>query len=419
MTQLVDRPQDRAEPRLERPLARFVRRQAGGLPPAFWALWTGTLVNRIGYLVEPFLAYYLTDHRGLSVTTTGIILSANGLGGIFSQLISGFATDRIGRRATLALGMLANGAALIGLGYARGVVTIFVVTFTFGVTVDIYRPASDALVADLVPPAGRPRAYGLVFWAVNLGFSLAMVLGGTLARAGFMWLFWADAVTCALFGAIVWRLVPDTRPARARTGHSGDGFAAVLRDGVMVAYTGVTLVYTFVYLQAYTTLPLAMRLHGLPPTDFGLAMAVNGILIVAVQPLVSGWLARRDHVGVLAAGFAVVGLGFGLTSLATSTPWYAATVIVWTLGEITTAGMAGTIVADLAPAHLRGRYGGLIGAAWGAGYLLAPLGGTRLLVLGAPVLWLTCCGLCAAAGAGLLALGPAVRRRAAKQSSVS
>src|ERR1017187_10944451 len=38
-----------------------------------------------------------------------------------------------------------------------------------------------------------------------------------------------------------------------------------------------------------------------------------------------------------------------------------------------------------APASLRGRYSGFAGAAWGAGYLLAPLGGTPLLVLGAPV----------------------------------
>jgi MFS family permease len=407
-------------------VSRFVRRQAGGLPRAFWALWTGTLVNRIGYLVEPFLAYYLTGHLGLSVTAAGVVLAANGLGGIFSQLIAGAATDRFGRRATLTLGMLANGASLIGLGYARGIATIFAVTFVFGVTVDMYRPASDALVADLVSPAERPRAYGLIFWAVNLGFSLAMVLGGTLARAGFLWLFWADAATCVLFGVIVWRLVPDTRPvpgpqARAKTAGSQlgavktdrAGFGVVFRDAVMVGYLGLTLAYTFVYLQAYTTLPLAMKLHGLSPSDYGLAMAVNGLLIVVLQPLLNGWLARRDHVAALAAGMAVVGLGFGLTALAGSTLWYAVTVIVWTLGEILTAGMAGTIVAALAPVHLRGRYSGLIGAAWGAGYLLAPLGGTRLLVLGESVLWLTCCGLCTAASAGLLALGPAIRRRSA------
>jgi predicted MFS family arabinose efflux permease len=412
MTQVADPASPAAGPRAERPWSRFVRTQAGGLPRAFWVLWTGTLVNRIGYLVEPFLAYYLTAQRGLSVTSAGIVLAASGLGSVCSQLIAGAAADRIGRRGTLTLGMLANAASLIALGYAHGIVTIIAVTFLFGVTVDIYRPASQALVADLVSPADRPRVYGLVFWAVNLGFSVAMVLGGMLARAGFLWLFWADAVTCVIFGLLVWRLVPDTLPRPDRSGEGADGFTAVRRDTVMIGYLCCTLAYAFVYLQAYTTLPLAMKLRGLPPGDFGLAIALNGLLIVAIQPLVSGWLARHDHARVLAAGIAVAGIGFGLTSVASSTGMYAATVAVWTFGEILTAGMAGAIVADLAAAHLRGRYGGLFGAAWGAGYLLAPLGGTRLRVLGAPVLWLTCSGLCALAGAGLLALGPAIRRRA-------
>jgi hypothetical protein len=52
------------------PAARaFVDTRLGGLPRAFWFLWTGTLVNRLGTMVLPFLALYLTDERGISVTT--------------------------------------------------------------------------------------------------------------------------------------------------------------------------------------------------------------------------------------------------------------------------------------------------------------------------------------------------------------
>lgn len=133
---------------------------------------------------------------------------------------------------------------------------------------------------------------------------------------------------------------------------------------------------------------------------------------VAVQPLVSGWLGRPDHSSVLAIGFVVGGLGFGLTALAHSTAAYAATVVVWTLGEIITAGLGATIVSELAPVHMRGRYSGAYGAIWSAAYLAAPLGGTRLLGIGAPVLWLTCACLAGLAATAMLALGPAVRRRA-------
>jgi MFS family permease len=68
-------------------------------------------------------------------------------------------------------------------------------------------------------------------------------------------------------------------------------------------------------------------------------------------------------------------------------------------------------VADLAPPSMRGRYSGAYGAIWSTAYLLAPLGGTRLLALGPPVAWLACGLLTAAGAAGLLALAPAIRRR--------
>src|SRR5215472_14281157 len=222
-------------------LRAFAHARVGGLPRPFWVLWSGTLINRIGYMVEPFLAYYLTGVRGLSLATTGAILAVSGAGSIVSQLVSGSLSDRIGCRAVLTLGMLANAAALIGLGYSRGLVPITAATLLFGLTIDMYRPASSAPVAELVPPTERPRAYGLLFWAVNLGFSVAMVLGGMLARAGFLWLFWADAVTCAIFGLIVWRWAPDSRPEPIKSAGRQDGFGKVLRDTVMAGYLCITL----------------------------------------------------------------------------------------------------------------------------------------------------------------------------------
>src|SRR5689334_13087110 len=44
-----------------------IRRTIGELPGAYWTLWVGTLVNRFGGFVVPFLALYLTQHRGLGI----------------------------------------------------------------------------------------------------------------------------------------------------------------------------------------------------------------------------------------------------------------------------------------------------------------------------------------------------------------
>jgi len=369
------------------------------LPRPFWALWAGTLVNRLGTMVMPFTGVYLTQARGFSVVVAGIAMTLFGVGSLISQLVAGLLADRIGRRATLS-GSLP--AILAGM-------------FTLGLLIDAYRPASSALVADLVAPELRPKAFGLLFWAINLGYAVSMVAGGWLAHAGFTWLFVADAVTCVLFAVLVWRAVPETRPVHdaAVTG----GFGTVLRDRTMVAFTAITFGQALVYLQTVTMLPVAMTdVAGLDTGEFGMAMALNGILIVAFQPLVSGWLGRYDLSRVMALGLVVMAVGFAATTYATTAAQLAITVAIWTTGEIVTAGIGGTIVAALAPAHLRGRYSGFFGFAWAVASVVAPLAGSRLLTVGMAALWFTVGAVGLLTAAGMLVLAPAIRARTATVS---
>ncbi|MCK2220584.1 MFS transporter [Actinomadura sp. ATCC 31491] len=399
-----------SSPTVEKPPS-FLRAQVAGLPRPFWALWGGTVVNRLGTMVMPFTGVYLTQSRGLSVAAAGLVMGVFGAGSLLSQPLAGTLADRIGRRATLSGGMLATAAALLALGYSATLPAILASMLVLGVVMDLYRPASSAMVADLVPPGERPRAYGLLFWGINLGYSVGMTAGGWLAGMGFLWLFWIDAVSSVVFAVLVWRAVPETRPEGAR--ESAGGFGAVLRDRVMVAFTLVVLGNALVYAQTMTMLPVAMtKVAGLSAAQYGLAMALNGVLIVVVQPLVSGWLGRRDPSRTFALGLAVMGAGFALTGYVTSTLGLAVTVAVWTAGEIVTAGIAGGIVAALAPAHLRGRYAGLFGLAWSAAAALAPLLGGPLLELGPRVLWWTIGAIGVVSAAGMVALGPAIRRRA-------
>ena len=62
------------------PLRSWVRTAFGttvsGLPTTFWWLWVGTLVNRAGAFVLPFLAFYLTDELDLTPSFVGLVLGA-------------------------------------------------------------------------------------------------------------------------------------------------------------------------------------------------------------------------------------------------------------------------------------------------------------------------------------------------------
>jgi MFS family permease len=399
-----------------RPPSRAVealRSRVGGLPRSFWAIWTGTLVNRTATFVRPFLVLYLTSGEHLSFATAGGVLSVSGFGSLVSQPLGGWLADRYGRRWTLVGGMAGTAATELLLGYSPNLAFTFVAAAVFGLLLDLYRPAVQAMVADLIPPRERPRAYGLLFWAINLGFSIAMVLGGALAQRGYIWLFWADAATCLTFGALVLRAIPETRPVVA-AGHAPASIAVAVRDRVMLALTGLSFVYATVYSQATAGLPLTMTRSGFSPAAYGLTVAANGVVIVIVQPLAVTWLSRLEHSRVLAAGQLLVGVGFGLTQLAGNLPEYVLTVVIWTLGEIATFTVVSALVADLAPVRLRGRYQGLLGLAWGGGALVGPFAGASILASSGPTwLWSGCALLGVLTAAGQLALGPAVRHRRA------
>src|SRR5689334_21539297 len=139
--------------------------RVGGLPPAFWALWAGTLVNRLGAFVFPFLSLFLTGTRGYSEALTGLILTVLGVGLGISQPLGGTLADHYGRRRTLLLGLVGSAASLLVVGAVRSLPALCVAVLVFGVFADLYRPASSAAIADLVPDELRPRAFALVFWA--------------------------------------------------------------------------------------------------------------------------------------------------------------------------------------------------------------------------------------------------------------
>jgi MFS family permease len=142
-------------------------------------------------------------------------------------------------------------------------------------------------------------------------------------------------------------------------------------------------------------------------------IALNGILIVVGQLFVTRLLRDRRPARVMAVSAVVVGVGFGLTAIAHTPVWYAATVVVWTLGEMLNAPSNAALLAALSPATMRGRYQGLFGLSWQLASFVAPvLGGFVQQEAGAAWLWLGCLGLGLLAGAWNLAAGPARERRA-------
>jgi MFS family permease len=384
------------------------------LPRAFWALWVCQLVNRLGSFVQPFLVLYLTQDRHLSAGTAGAVAAAVGAGSVASQLVGGWLADRVGRRFTMLICFFGTGAALILLGSARSMAMIWVAAFLVGLLGDLFRPAVQATVADMLQPGERVRAYGLLFWAINLGFSVSTVSAGVLASVGYGLLFWLNAGTSVIAGLVIWTMVPESRPALDEGSSRRPLLPVALRDTVFLLMILLQIGYATIYFQGYSTLPLAMADDGLPSSTYGLVIALNGVVILLVQPFLGKRLAKFDRPKLLAASMLVVGLGFGLGVVVHDWWGYGLSVVVWTIGEIGFAAVIGAVFADLAPVDLRGGYMGMSGMAFGVGAVVGPLAGTNALeYLGPTATWLGCALLGVVIFIGQYALAPALHARAA------
>ncbi|MGX4738156.1 MDR family MFS transporter [Kitasatospora griseola] len=382
-------------------LVSEVRRAAGGLPRQFWWLWTSTLVNRLGGFVVTFLALYLTVDRGYSASYAGLVAGLFGLGSAVAALGAGVLTDRLGRRPTLLVAQVSTAVFTAVLGFADGPVAIAAVAFLVGLANNASRPAVSAMIADLVPPADRVRAYSLNYWAINIGFGASAAVAGLIAVHGYLTLFLLDALTTLLCAVVVFAKVPETlsqavEEAADEPSGPAIGLGSVFRDGPFMAVVGVNLLLALVFQQGSTTLAVDMGEHGITTAQYGLVASLNGVLIVLLQLPLTRLMEGRNRTALLVASALLIGWGFGLTAVAgSSAALYAVTVAVWTIGEIVNAPTMMALVAEHSPARARGRYQGVYSLSWSLASFVGPLaGGLLLQYAGSWALW----GACAAAG---------------------
>jgi MFS family permease len=403
-----------------RGLRRWASETAGGLPATFWYLWTGTLVNRLGAFVIVFLAIYLTTERGFSPSYAGLVLGLYGAGAALGVLVGGVLADRWGRRPTLLTAHLGAATAMLALGLVRDRYAIAAGALLLGMFAEGARPAFSAMMIDVVPERDRLRAFTLNYWAINLGFACSAVLAGMLAEVGYLLLFVGDAATTLITAAIVLTRVRETRPVRAghRPRATGTprraGLHTVFADRVFAVFVGLNLLIALIFMQHLSTLPIAFARDGLSPATYGSVIALNGLLIVAGQLFVPRLLGDRDRSRTLAVASVVIGVGFGLTAFADTAAVYAVTVLIWTLGEMLHAPSNSTLIAELSPSALRGRYQGVYSLSWSAAAFIAPVvGGYVQQHVGNTALWLASAAIAGFVAVANLISGPSRERRTA------
>jgi MFS family permease len=363
------------------------------LPRTAWVLFAGTFVLRLGSFVFPFLALYLTQN-GLSVTEAGLAITGYGLGAMLAQVSGGLLTDRIGRRNAIAISMITSAGLVLLLLEARSLPTVLSVVIVYSFFAELHRPASGALIADLVPPEHRVAAYAFNRLLFNLSFAIGLALGGLLAEDHFRELFIADAATSVVFGVISLVALPHgTRSTKEQERETGSARAAILADKGFLLVLGAVLAGALVYAQGYSTFPLWVRDLGFPERVYGFLQGGNGLLVAVLELGVTAIALRYPRVRMIALGVLLTGIGFGGFGILLSGIGMAAAVAVWTFGEMFGSASTAAFIADRAPVHLRGRYQSSLGITYSLAFTVGPIGGTALYEWSPRGLWVVCAAL--------------------------
>ena len=374
----------------EAPSSRPLRATLRTLPRAAWVLFAGAFVNRLGTFVLPFITLYLTD-RGYSATQAGLGLAAYGLGATVAQGVGGLLADRLGRRTTIAGSMFGGAALTLSLLWVDGLLAIVGVILLLGFVAELYRPASSALVADLVPSEDRVAAFSAYRLMLNLGWAVGLGMAGLLAERSFDLLFIGDAITSAAFAVIALVALPHgtrtTKHEERRLGSAGRSIAA---DRGFQLFLGAVFLTAVVYMQNASTFALHVRDLGYSTATYGFLQAANGVLVVLFELPITSWAMRHERTRMVAAGALLVGLGFATLAVVEGLPGLALMVVIWTLGEIVESPSTSAFVADRAPEHARGRYQGSLGMMYATAAIAGPLLGTAIYDVSTTALWIGC-----------------------------
>ena len=390
------------------------------LPKSVYVLFTAWVINRAGDFVRYFLTLYLVRILGMSTAAAGIVVTLSIAATITGALLSGHLIDSLGRKKVLLAAQFIGASIMAAAGFFPDSPKLPILLVMTQLFFGVLRPAAQALITDITPYADRRRAYGLVYFGINIGTALGPLIAGILFNTWRQWLFWGDAATTLISGLLIMVFVHEPEKEHVQRGgeledHDKSGtIRALLARPMLTIYFGIAVITHFIYGQTFFALPLLMdqlfNTNG--PQFFGLLIMVNAITVLLFTSMALVWAERKQPIPNMAVGTLCYALGFGcLAIVPASLGWILASTVVWTWGEILLATNTGIFCAAHTPVNHRGRFSSVEHFVAGLGELIAPATAGYLTgFIGLRGFWVPILGLSLAAFFLFLVLGRMDRR---------
>jgi MFS family permease len=344
------------------------------IPPGVWVLgFVSMLMDISSEMIHSLLPLFLVGTLGASVVAVGVIEGVAEATALIAKVFSGALSDYLGRRKGLTV-----------LGYALGAITkpVFALANGIGLVVaarfidrvgkGIRGAPRDALLADLTPPGLRGAAFGLRQSLDTVGaFAGPLIATGLmLAWAGdFRAVFWVAVVPAAL--AVLLLVFGLVEPRRERE----HGAVASIRRAALALlgreYWWVVGVGAVFALARFSEAFLVLRASELGVEDAWVPLVIVVMnLAYAATAYPCGKLSDAvDPRKLLAAGLVVLIAADVVLARADGSTMLGFGVALWGVHMGLSQGLLAALVADTAPAELRGTAFGLFNLVGGIALL--------------------------------------------------
>lgn len=346
------------------------------LPGGIWVLGLVSMLMDISSeMIHSLLPLFLVGTLGASGLAVGILEGLAEATALGVKVFSGILSDYLGKRKLLALigyGLAALSKPLFALAGSMAMVTTARLLDRAGK--GIRGAPRDALLADLAPQGMRGAAFGLRQSLDTVG-----ACAGPLLAAGLMLLwandfrsvFWVAVVPGVL--ATVLLLVGVREPRAARVTERVNPLRREqlrLLDRSFWWLVGLGVLFMLArFSEAFLVLRAQERGMGLAQVP--LVMAAMS-LVYALSAYPFGKLSDRvSHKTLLACGLLVLVAADAVLAMAQGWQCVVAGVFLWGLHMGMTQGLLSAMVANAAPAHLRGTAFGLFNLASGGALLVS------------------------------------------------
>ncbi|WP_274364124.1 MDR family MFS transporter [Paenibacillus thermotolerans] len=361
-------------------------------------LFGEALFNMLFWMYFPFITVYFGEALGNHIA--GLLMTVPPIFSMLGSLLGGALADRLGRRPVMLLG-----ASLQTLMFAMFAMSPshWIDYFAFigiGLGGAVYRPASSAMVADLVPAHSRRQVFATFMTANNIGAVLGPALGAILFFHYRQELLWTCAAVLLLYFTAIYFIVHETLPQSAKKAEASasiahvfkeqwQGYGVIFRDKVFLVYilAGICALVSIMQLDLY--LPVYVINH-VPPQPlfawsgrpvmslsstevFGWLLGLNGLMFVLLILPVTKWFGHWKERNLFMLSSLLSGVGTFLIGL-NSNIWYLFLItVVFTFGEILRSPVMQSFISRYAPEHARGQYMGADSLQYTIGKFLAPM----------------------------------------------